>query len=82
MGGRNSSAAAATPIAVAMMKGCSTIFLTTPMTSLAGERGRPPESAIIIGAMAKCMMFSKQKINATGTAACSPSANRAIPGPI
>jgi hypothetical protein len=42
----------------------------------------PPASAIIIGAMVKCMMFSKQKISATGTAAGSPKARMAMPGPM
>ena len=66
-----------------MMNGCSTIL---PITLRApvwhGVLLSSPDSAIIIGAIAKCMMFSKQKISATGTAASSPKASSASPGPI
>ncbi|MNF02713.1 hypothetical protein D3C80_2019050 [compost metagenome] len=58
------------------------ILRAMPNTSAAGFSFRPPESAIIAGATVKCAAFSKQKISATGTAAASPSASRARPGPI
>ena len=39
-------------------------------------------SAIRNGTMVNRMMLSKQKISATGTAACGPSVASARPGPI
>ena len=64
------------------MNGCSAIFLITSSATACGGLSSLPASAIIIGAMAKCIMFSTQKISATGTAAASPKASSAIPGPM
>ena len=65
-----------------MMKGCSRILRATWESSCQGEPFSSPDSAIIIGAMAKCRMFSKQKISATGTAASGPKASNARPAPM
>ena len=52
------------------------------VTSAPAMRLSPPETAIRHGVRLKCMMFSKQNIGATGTAAFSPKARIAKLGPI
>ena len=81
-GGSKWIAADATPSAVAMMKGCSTMRLATSNAVAAMPSRRGPASVIRNGTSANSTSVSKQKISATGTFAAGPKVASASPGPM
>src|SRR4051812_16170152 len=76
------NAAEATPSAVATTNGCSRILRATSTTTRPALLYDGLATAIMVGSSEKNSSVSKQKISATGAAACAPTVASARPGPM
>src|SRR5688572_5917469 len=81
-GGSIRNAADSAPSALATISGCSAILRTTSSASAPAPLPCGRASAIRNGTIEKNSRVSKQKISATGAAACAPTVARASPGPM
>ena len=76
------SAADSAPSALATINGCNAILRTTSSASAPKPFPSGRASAIRNGTTEKNTSVSKQKISATGAAACAPTVASASPGPM